>query len=108
MAVDNLSVPTVRRFVDNRHDLAITGNLRLSSTFFDVSQDRYRLKSHAHAKIVNLVHDPLFEDRLGNSPRKAARQNVTWDEPRSLPPPENSIPPGGVRLPPLHQPTTQG
>jgi hypothetical protein len=50
------------------------------------------LKSHAHAKIVNLVHDPLFEDRLGNSPRKAARQNVTWEEPRSLLPPENSIP----------------
>src|SRR2546421_7863087 len=45
-----------------------------------------------HAKIVNLVHDPLFEDRLGNSPRKAARQSVTWEEPRSLLPPENSIP----------------
>ena len=28
------------------------------------------LKSHAHAKIVNLVHDPFFEDRLGNSPRR--------------------------------------
>jgi len=50
------------------------------------------LSSVAHAKIVNLVHDPLFEDRLGNSPRKVARQSVTWGEPRSLLPPENSIP----------------
>lgn len=56
------------------------------------SRDGLSLKSHAHAKIVNLVYDPLFEDRLGNSPHKAARQSVTWEEPRSLLPPENSIP----------------
>ena len=43
MTVDNLGVPTVRRFVDNRHDLAITeisASVRHSSTFPKIVTDR--------------------------------------------------------------------
>src|SRR6266404_7961510 len=65
------------------------------------------LKSHAHAKIVNLVHDPLFEDRL-------ARQQSAQGCPSKCdlgraekPAAAGKFNSAGIR-PPLHQPTTQG
>jgi hypothetical protein len=85
--------------VNEQCSLQISGiKSQFASSFFWLRAFNLRIgiakssSSVAHAKIVNLVHDPLFEDRLGNSPRKAARQSVTWEEPRSLLPSENSIP----------------
>jgi len=62
--------------------------------------------SVAQAKIVNLVNDPFFEDRLGNSPRKAARPKCDLGR-AEKPAAAGKLNSAGIRQP-LHQPTTQG
>ena len=59
----------------------------ISKLFSQTECSRFQIRTPKNS--AGVVVERLWSE---NSPRKAALQNVNWDEPRSLLPPEDSIP----------------